>query len=54
MLCVSGNGAIQKSDWLPSSGWRPAPHHFSSKKLWETIQQEAREEAVRGYLLINL
>ena len=45
--CPPGNGAsLHTDDWLPSLGWRPAPHHLNSTKLWATIQQEAKDDAV--------
>ena len=49
-IMPSGNGKAKmpEVDWLPSTGWRPAPHHLASKRLWERIQQEARDDAVRS------
>ena len=39
--------SVVGEDWIPSTGWSPAPHHMASKRLWERIQQEARDDAVR-------
>ena len=40
--------SVVEEDWIPSTGWSPAPHHLASKRLWERIQQEARDDAVRA------
>lgn len=52
---LSGNGgSLHTENWLPSLGWRPAPHHLNSTKLWATIQQEAKDDAVSECTIMAL
>ncbi|CAK0746395.1 hypothetical protein CVIRNUC_001689 [Coccomyxa viridis] len=49
----NGKAKMPEVDWLPSTGWRPAPHHLASKRLWERIQQEARDDAAKEPVLAS-
>lgn len=47
-LCSCAVNAVLAAESLhPSQGWQPSPHHLTKQELWQTIQAEARADAVR-------
>jgi hypothetical protein len=47
-LCSCAVNVVLAAESLhPSQGWQPSPHHLTKQELWQTIQAEARADAVR-------